>query len=37
VILVLYCLLQEHEGLKVVKVEHGANKGLIEKYKVGHM
>jgi hypothetical protein len=30
-------LLQEHEGLKVVKVEHGANKGLIEKYKVGHV
>lgn len=25
---------KEHEGLKVVKVEHGANKGLIEKYKV---
>jgi hypothetical protein len=26
--------LQEHEGLKVVKVEHDANKGLVEKYKV---
>lgn len=26
--------MQEHEGLKVVKVEHDANKGLIEKYKV---
>jgi hypothetical protein len=30
----LSCWLQEYPDIKVVKVEHDANKGLVEQYKV---